>query len=186
MKIEEFEAILEGSAESPRVDFKTSCLWDVKKFAKDILAISNLQDGGFLIVGIEDKTCKRIGIKAEHKASYSIDIMKDQMSPYADPHVNFIVEVQKDRNGTEHIVIKIFEFTDIPVICKKESEDTKAGTIYYRNNNRKVESAAVSNTHDMRNLIELATIKMMQRKISLGFTVSDSTKEKFDEELKGL
>lgn len=102
------------------------------------------------------------------------------------PHVNFTVEVQKDRDGIEYIIIKIFEFTDIPVICKKDCKDTRASTIYYRNSNRRVESAAISNAHDMRNLIELATVKMMQRKTSLGFNVSNSAKAKFDEELSKL
>lgn len=89
MNIEEFEAILEGATESRRIDFKNSCSWDVTKFAKDILAMSNLQDGGYLIIGVEDKSWTRLGIKDEHKKTYSLDIMKDQMASYADPPCEF-------------------------------------------------------------------------------------------------
>ena len=108
------------------------------------------------------------------------------MTAYADPHVNFTVDFQKDRNGIEFLIIKIYEFTDVPVICKKDCKDTKNGTIYYRNSNRRVESAAISNSHDMRNLIELASIKMMRKFTSLGLNITHSTRTKFEEELNNL
>jgi predicted HTH transcriptional regulator len=186
MTTQELEEKLEGAAETQTIEFKGACDWNVISFAKDILALANVQDGGYIIIGVEDGTFKRQGISNHQKMTYNIDIMRDQMTSFADPHVNFTVEFPPDRNDIEYAVIRVFQFEEIPVICRKNSGDTKAGLIYYRNKNRRVESAPVSNSYDMRDIIELATVRMMQRKTELGFRVEQSVKKKLDEELKGL
>jgi predicted HTH transcriptional regulator len=189
MTTQELEELLEGGAETQRIEFKNPCLWDVEIFAKDILALSNVQDGGYIIIGVEETksgTFQRKGITDGQRESFKTDIMRDQMAAFADPHTNFNVEFPKDKNGIEYAVIRVFPFEEIPVICNKDSRDTKKAIIYYRNKNRRVESAPVSNSYDMRDIIKLATIRMMQRKIELGFTVEPSVKKKLDEELEGL
>jgi len=189
MTIEELEAKLEGGTETQTIEFKSACNWDEGAFAKDILAMSNVQDGGFIIVGmkeLDDGSFEREGITEENKASFKIDDMKDQMTKYADPHVNFVVNFAKDRNGKEYAVIRVFQFEEVPVICRKDSTDTKSGVVYYRNKNRRTESAPVSNSYDMRDIIKIATVRMMQRKTELGYTVKPSVKKKLDDELKGL
>ncbi len=186
MTTQELEEKLEGATETQTVEFKNSCDWDVKTFAKDILALSNVQDGGHIIIGVEDGSFNRKGITATQKETYKIDVMKDQMTAFADPHVNFTIDFPKDRDEKEYAVIRVFQFEEVPVICRKDSNDTKAGTLYYRNKNRRAESAPVSNSYDMRDIIQLATIRMMQRKVELGFTVSSSVKKKLDDELNGL
>lgn len=188
MTTDELEEKLEAGRETPNLDFKNRSKWDVKKLAKDILAMSNTQDGGLIIIGVKDQTFERIGITAEEKGTYNEDIMKDQMKKYADPHADFTVNFQKDRNGLEYAIIRVFEFQQIPVICASDSKDTTEGVIYYRNRNKKVESAQISNAYDMRDLIELAAIKMMRRMEKIGFKAktTKSVKEKLDKELNGL
>jgi predicted HTH transcriptional regulator len=175
MNTEELEQHLQGRAESPTLDFKAAMLWDAACFAKDILAFSNVQDGGTIIVGIEDGTFNRQGITETQRKSYKIDIMRDQMTSFADPHVNFSVDFPLDKDGKQYACLRIEPFEEIPVICRKDSVDTRAGVIYYRNKNRRVESAAVSNSYDMREIIEVATVRMMQKKQRVGFSVDSKT-----------
>ncbi len=186
MITEELERVLEGASETRNLDFKGACSWDVKQFAKDMLAFSNVRGGGDIIIGVEDKTFKRQGLSIEQLKSFDFDIMKDQIAPFADPHVHFATFSVSDKAGLQFTVIRVFEFEEIPVICSKDSNDTKQSVIYYRSQEKRPASAAVSNAYDMRDIIELATVKMMQRKKALGFSVEDSTKKKLDAELGGL
>jgi predicted HTH transcriptional regulator len=199
MNTEELELYLQGQAESPTLDFKAAVPWDAASFAKDILAFSNVQDGGRIIIGIEDGTFARQGITDAQRNSYKIDIMRDQITSFADPHVSFSVEFPLDEGGKQYACIRVEPFEEIPVICRKDSADTRAGVIYYRNRNRRVESASVSNSYDMREIIEVATVRMMQKKQRSGFSVGAETvkqqsesealaraRAELDQELKGL
>jgi predicted HTH transcriptional regulator len=192
MTIEELESKLEGGVETQTFEVKGPCDWNVGSLAKDILAISNVQDGGSIVIGIEDGNFNRQGVSATQKASYNLDVMKDQMSPYADPHVNFTVESIRDGTGKEYIIINIFPFEEIPVICRKDSSDTQAGSVYYRNKSGRVQSARVSSSYDMREIITNATVKMMQRLTRMGLNagevieVGTITKRKLNNELEGL
>ena len=172
MTTEELESKLEGGAETQTLDIKAACDWNAESMAKDILAMSNVQDGGYLIVGVEDGTFARQGITPTQRATYNLDTMRDQMAPFADPHVTFIVEFPHDSNGLEYAVIRVFPFDEVPVICRKGSRDTRPGVVYYRNTDARVQSAAVSNAYDMRDIITSATVKMMQRMVAKGFTVN--------------
>ncbi|MFA5087094.1 MAG: ATP-binding protein [Candidatus Paceibacterota bacterium] len=186
MTTEELEAKLEGQTESQNLEFKGDVAWDVKSIIKDVLAMSNLQDGGYIILGINDKSLERIGISSANMETYNYDIMKDQIAPYADPFVDFRLYFPKDKDGKDYVVIRIFPFRQIPTICRKDGADVRAGVIYYRNNNGRPQSAAVSNSNDMRDIIEVATLKMMQKKKEIGFTAEVDDKSKLDKELMGL
>lgn len=189
MTNQDLEALLEAGAESPGLDFKASCAWNAPSFAKDILALSNVQDGGHIIIGVDeaaDGTFTRRGVSPEHRETFNIDVMRDHMTAYADPHVNFSVEFARDSGGLEFIAIKVFPFDEIPVICRKDAEGLRKATIYFRNRNRRVESAAVSNSYDLRDIVERAAVRMMQRMKGLGLAVEPSARKKLDDELKGL
>jgi predicted HTH transcriptional regulator len=186
MTADELEALLEGQAETQSLEFKAGCNWEVTKLAKDILALSNVQDGGFIIIGVEDGTFVRQGVTPEQKNTFNVDIMRDQMAAYADPHVNFSVLYPMDRQGTEYVVIKVSQFDEVPVICRRDSNDTRAGVIYYRNRNRRMESAPVSNSYDLRDIIQLATVRMMQKMRTFGFEAAPTGSDRFDDELGGL
>jgi len=189
MNTKELEALLEGGIETPRIEFKSCCEFHVRTFAKGILAMSNIRDGGYIIVGVrqlEDDSFKREGINDDVKKSFKFDDMKDKLAPFTDPHVEFTVEIVKDRENKEYAVIRIFQFNEIPVICCKTQYDLKEGVIYYRSQKGKVSSAPVSNSFDMRDMITNATIKMMQRVKEYGFTVGESVKGKLDDEIEDV
>ncbi len=188
MNIKELEELLEAGSESQQLDFKGSCAWDVKGFSKDLLAFSNMKGGGYIVIGMkeDDHGFIREGITDNHLASYDRDTMKDQMSAYADPAVDFVVHKISDRTGLKFVVIEIREFINIPIICKKDGTGLTRATIYYRNIDKKPESAPISNSYDLRNLIELVAIKMMRRMKELGYSTKEHEVEKYDKELEGL
>ena len=192
MTTEDLEKLIEAGTETIQVDYKASMAWKVQSFVKDFLAMSNLQDGGWLIIGVkenDDGTYERTGILPEHKSTYIKDTMKDQLSPFTDPYVDFLLDTVSDANKLEYVVIKIEPFKEIPVICKRNGREVREGTIYYRNTNRRVESAAISNSTDMRDLIERAMLKMRYRARNLGYPLSSVTEAEvvmkaLDERLK--
>lgn len=186
MTTEELEAKLEGQTETTTLEFKGDMAWNVQSLAKDILAMSNVQDGGYIIFGIEDGTFTRQGVTATNKATFNFDEMKDQMASFADPFVDFRLEFPQDKDGKNYVVIRVLPFREVPVICRKNGSDVKAGAVYYRNTNGRPQSAAVSSSNDMRDIIEVATVKMMQRKTALGFAVQPGDKQILDNELQGL
>lgn len=171
MTPQELQSKLEGGAETPTLDIKAACDWNVESMAKDILAMSNVQDGGHVIIGVEDGTFTRHGITPAQRATYNIDTMRDQMALYADPRVVFTVSFPEDEDGRVYAVIRVSPFDEVPVICARTGRDTREGVIYYRNSNARVQSAAVSNAYDMRDIITNAAAKMMRRLTGQGFNV---------------
>ncbi len=189
MTTKDLEIYLEAGEETQRVDYKASCMWDVHKFAKDILALTNVQYGGVIIIGVDenqDGTFTRTGIYLAHKSSYKRDEMMDQMSSYADPHVNFSLEAVADSSGIEYLVITVQPFQEIPVICRKNGPDATEAGVYYRNRNKRPQSALVSSSYDMRDIINRAAVILMRQAQEQGFTVNKSTKDKLKKELGEL
>lgn len=188
MTMQEIEGYLEGAGETPQLDFKAACSWSAKFFAPHILAMANTESGGIIVVGVEDKAMARQGVSAEQRISFVLDVMKDQMSSYADPYVDFEVEYPMDRDGKEYVVIKVREFVEVPIICKKggDGTGTHQGAIYHRNNNRRPESAAISNSADMRLLIERAAVRMRKKITRLHEEIIAQDQEPFDQELGDL
>lgn len=189
MDTETLESLLEGGAETQTLDYKASCPWDEPSFAKDILAFSNVRDGGRIIIGVkerDDHSFERQGVQELHRRTFDFEAMRDQISNYADPFVTFTGSFVQDKQGKEYVVIEISPFPEIPVICKKQSNDTKAGVIYYRTLNRRPESAPVSNSYALRDILERGAVKLAQRHRELGLRVESGLDEKLDEELEGL
>lgn len=186
MNTEELENLLEAQSENTTLEFKTDMAWNAQSLAKDILAMSNMPDGGDIVIGVDDETNTRQGVSAANIETFNFDIMKDQISSFSDPFVEFNVYKLKDSQEKDYIVIRVKPFREVPVICRRNGTDVRGGVIYYRNTNGRPQSSQVSNSNDMRDIIELATIRMMRIKNKIGFTVLDSDKEILDNELQEL
>jgi predicted HTH transcriptional regulator len=186
MNTEELEILLEGQSENIILEFKADMAWNVQSLAKDILAMSNMPDGGDIVIGIDDKTNSRQGVSIANIETFNYDIMKDQMSSFADPFVEFNIYFPKDSQDKDYVVIRIKSFREIPIICRRNGTEVRGGVVYYRNTNGRPQSSPISNSNDMRDIIELAAVRMMRRKNKIGFTVLDSDKELLDNELQEL
>lgn len=186
----ELEELIEGGFETPRIEYKGPCDWNINTFAKDILAIANIESGGRIIIGVEEKDIeyKRVGMTKAQVTTFNYDTMRDQFASFASPHVKFSVSYPYDKNGKQYVVIAVNEFDETPVICIKPSEPagTKAPVIYYRNTDKKVESGPISNYHDLHKLLERAATKIRVKWKSLGLSTPDNIEKIQDDELGNL
>lgn len=201
MTTEELEELLQGAQESDSLEFKGAMGWDLG-LVKDILAMANVQDGGRIVIGIEDETLVRQGVSQEQLDSFIPDTMMDRVGTFADPHVSFSVEKVSDTAGLSFVVITVAPFERTPVICARDGvrNELQAGTIYYRSKTGRPKSARIDNANDMRDIIERATIQTMRHFHNLGLEakaidaaapadVTDLAAKMagiFDEELGGL
>jgi predicted HTH transcriptional regulator len=188
MDLPEFESLVEGAEESQSLDFKGPCTWDVTHLAKDILALSNVQDGGYIVVGFEDRTFRRVGVSNELAETFVQETMQDQMAQFADPFVTFAVYNHiVDADGLRFVIIRVSEFSEVPVVCRADSRDVNQGRIYYRSRRRRPESEPVSNSFDMRDILDRAAIKLMAKRKAQGYAVETVAQQKsYDDELGGL
>ncbi|MGO4129664.1 helix-turn-helix domain-containing protein [Inquilinus sp. YAF38] len=186
MDTDELESLLDGAEETDRIEFKAAIDWNKNIFVKDILAMSNIQDGGRIIVGVADQTFARQGLSETQIATYAIDHMRDQIAPFADPLVIFTRHVVEDRNGLKYVVIDVSPFETIPVICRRDGADVHQGTIYFRSRARRPQSARISNYMELRDVIDTAVSRGMRRMRRMGFAAEQEPAYDYDAELGGL
>ncbi|MGV1859979.1 RNA-binding domain-containing protein [Rhizobium rhizogenes] len=170
MTTEELEELLQGAQESDSLEFKGAMGWDAS-LIKDILAMANVQDGGRIVLGIEDKTFVRQGVSQEQLDSFIPDTMMDRVGVFADPHVSFSVDKVPDTAGLHFVVITVAPFERTPVICAKDGgfqNELHNGTIYYRTKTGRPKSARIDSANEMRDIIERAAIQTMRHFQSLG------------------
>ncbi len=137
--------------ETRSLDCKTSFSWDTAdhdakcELVKDILAFLNTQDGGQIVVGVEDDTLEPVGMTDADFTSFDVTKVNDFLHRYTDPQSS--CEVQKlTFSGLKFVVINVLEFKDIPIICKKAANSSKdpsktilkLGGVYTRTRRRRV------------------------------------------------
>ncbi len=188
MTLEEFEQKFEAQAETQNVDFKADMPWIPNDFAKDVLAMTNLRDGGAIIVGVSesDRGFVKQGVSTANLKTYKIDEMRDQLLKFADPAVDIHMQVLES-SGKNFVVINVRPFKDLPVISRKSIEKViTMNTIYYRNSNKRIESAPISNSTDLRELVELAAIRLMQKRKDFGYILSSVVEQGLNQELQTI
>lgn len=180
-------SLINQGYETRNVEYKDSMKWDTAKIkvAKAILGMSNIADGGWIIIGVRklNNHYDPVGITPETENWLDHDKISAYVSRFADPYVEFELAI-KEFNKKKFGVIKVNEFPELPIICKKGhvSGDLKDGKMYTRSR-RMNETSEVINSHDLREIIDLATRKQVLKHLSIvGSPVSKSEKDKFDEE----
>jgi hypothetical protein len=148
---------------------------DTQLFAKvtrAVLSMANRRDGGLVILGVDDSngTLTPVGLSETELESWQqYDHVADALATYADPAISFDLEVH-EHQGRKFVVLVVHEFEDVPVLCKKGYGDGRAmvlrpGACYVRTR-RKPETAEIPTQTEMRDLIDLATEKRLQRFIA--------------------
>lgn len=189
MDIQDFRALF-AFGEQRNIECKASISWAdpvVKaKIVKSILGMSNISNGGFLIIGVEQREGRfdPVGMQKEDISSFIFDEVSAEVSKYADPYTVFKMEIVKD-GEKEFLVFIISEFDSIPVICKRDGrENLKQGGIYTRSR-RIPETCLVQTASDLREILEMATEKGVKKFIETSQKVGVKLPEtNLDEEYK--
>jgi hypothetical protein len=192
--------------ETQAVDFKESAAWEDLKWRviKSLMGMGNLRDGGIIVIGASERnsTWELTGIAAAHLATYDVDIIIAQANAYASLHLDIDVVTVKHENGQTFLAMQSREFTDTPIVCKKNAEVKsqgqtrlvlEEGAVYIRPPGM-ARTTKVTDAQQMHDLLELAAEKRARRILEtaarIGLyppTVADpSAAERFDQELGDL
>lgn len=140
--------------------------WDLRgkeeraKLAKEIMALSNIRDGGTMVIGVR-KDGTPVGVPEETAAKFTQDAVAAAVADYVSPYVELVVSSGHDGSSTSRyfVVIQVKEFAEIPVLCKRDFGDAvRHGAIYTRSR-RIPEATEVRSEAEMRELLEMAVDK---------------------------
>jgi predicted HTH transcriptional regulator len=164
MSESEIETLIKYPNEERYLEFKRSIRWEGDsraKITKSIMALANLRDGGWIIIGKEEQTnrsFRSVGVLQSDYDSFDPDDVKAFVYGQTQPPAIFEV-IKKEYDNKKFILIKVKEFDDIPIICKKGYDDIlHAGKLYVRSKG-KPESIAMPSDAEMREVIEIAIDK---------------------------
>lgn len=197
-----FEDLLEQAfrgelRESRNIEFKRSySLANAEhrhKIVKAVLAFSNVRDGGFMILGVENENGNPVGMLDNDYELLNGDHILAEVNNFADPFVELQLE-KIEREGMKFAIIRVFEFAELPVICKRQGEANLRQGVMYTRGTRIPESVAIPSQTEMREIIELAVDKGIRHfetrrlrqnpQLQLLQQISDTNK--FEDELGGL
>ncbi|MEO6940491.1 MAG: ATP-binding protein [Candidatus Kapaibacterium sp.] len=167
MTTEALRQFLEGRSETTHIDVKAAFAWNGSNkkerlgITKDILAFANKQDGGSIIIGIDD-TLGIEGLSPDQLSTFDVTKVNDFIHKYTDPTHSVSVS-RLNYEGKELVVIEIPEFTLEPIICKVNGNDSEGnqllqeGALYIRTEG--VKSESIKKAQDMRGLLRRASAK---------------------------
>lgn len=191
MTNEQFNDYLALKHETFSVEFKGAGLRkDNPLFGKVVRAaigMSNRHDGGLIIIGVSDHSgiISPVGLTDEQLATWRYDDVASGFASYADLPINFDLDIYESHN-MKFVVLDIHEFTETPIICKKEYRDEsnlnipfdnrkvilRKGAFYIRSKH-KIETVEASSAEEMRELFELAAEKRLQKFVALARSAPD-------------
>lgn len=180
--------------EERNLEYKRSISWNDSltklRIAKSILAMSNIRDGGYIIIGIEEEDGHFIptGMNEDDLVTFNSDDIADFVSTCADPYVRFSLH-NIEFEDKKFLVLQVEEFEKIPVICKKDYGNILHKGVIYTRSRRKPESIAIPSQNEMREILDIAIEKgikeYIERSLRVGTTLTKpSDKEQFNRQLE--
>lgn len=203
-RVKKVGAALEYPKESTNIEFKEDQPWETLqyKIIRIGLSLSNLRDGGLIIVGVSERgtNWSHTGISEQNLVTYeNVDNIIDKINSYSSPSIDPEIFIYLDSLQKKYVVFNFQEFKEIPHICKKEAKINskkilEEGAIYIRPIG-KAKTTKIMDADHMRDIIELAAEKKARkyfettlRLIPLHpeFEISDSASKKFERERGSL
>lgn len=194
MTPEELSTAIALGREQRNTEFKGPGLRSNKPFLakviRAILGMANKPDGGVVVVGVEDDDTRLlpVGLSPAELKTWTYDDLHSSVSNYADPYVDFeVVRIQLD--GKDFVAIKIQEFSDIPVICKRDCGNTlRNGALYVRRRGKN-ETVEIPSHVEMREVIERAAENVARRMLATVSRIGPPTvpsADKYDQEAEDI
>lgn len=186
---------VDAGGEKRNVEFKINYDWSNNKhrakIAKCIMAMSNIKDGGYLIFGVDDKKNGResiVGMERDLYEKLNYDDLIVNVNKYADPPL--ACDMHKfEEEGKCFVVIKIPEFKEIPIVCKKTGEAGLTEGAVFSRSRVKPESSLIRSQLEMRELIDIAIDKGVREfytrvmKSGLKISGAEDIMDEFQEEV---
>jgi predicted HTH transcriptional regulator len=125
MTEDEFVFEIESGVERRHIEYKgPGAITDkqlVGRVTRAILAMTNRQDGGYVIVGVNEVNgvLKAVGLDPADVAAWTRDALADKVAPLVDPSVDFDLE-RRVYKGMTLVVITVREFDETPVFCRAD------------------------------------------------------------------
>ena len=167
---EQLAAIIEVGYEQRAVEFKSAGDRTDRAFfanvARAVLALANQRDGGHVIIGLSEDgvDATASGLTDEQLRQWlAYDDVSDQINAYADPPV--VIQLGHGRlpNGRSVAIVEVSEFSEIPVLSKKDYPQRIVARQLYTRSMAKPDSSAALTQNELREVIALATEKQLAR-----------------------
>ncbi len=200
MFTEDLKAFILKGREERNLEYKSSLDWAdpyaKAKIAKGAMGMANIPDGGVIVIGVENDGTPK-GMAARDFASFDQNKVQESVNDYADPYVELTVTADHLDGYGDFVVIQVQQFVELPVVCKKTgAENLRRGAIYTRSR-RKHETAEVGSQTEMREILERAVTRVVDRRIQwlrergllqapAPYEVTTEHREQFEAELRGL
>jgi hypothetical protein len=93
------------------------------KLAKDVIGLSNRKDGGYLLIGVQDRTLVPVGLTEDQIATWDAAAVNDWLTGFAAPAP--VVQVFRGSLGDGKVLIalRIPPFDEQPLVCTKTVSD---------------------------------------------------------------
>jgi hypothetical protein len=160
----DLDSLIKWGREERHLEYKASLDWTdtatKEKLTKSVLAMANLRDGGHVILGVErqpDDTYDAVGMRDEHLQTFVQDNISAHFAEFADPYIEASL-IKHSLDGKIFVIIRINEFAELPVICKKDGKQLRRGATYIRSR-RIPETVEVPSQVEMREILDLAIEK---------------------------
>jgi hypothetical protein len=133
----QLEDLVFHGREERNLEYKGPVQWadhDVKaRLTKCILALSNIRDGGAIVMGVEqdEESFVAVGLEAAHRDSFKQNEIARYVNNYADPYAEIRVS-RVQLNEKDFVVIQVREFDEVPVVCRRNGIGLREGAIYTR------------------------------------------------------
>jgi len=182
--------------EERNLEYKEHLDWeqgpDQAKLVKAVLGMSNIRDGGVVVIGVkEDGTA--VGMSEEEVRRFTQDAVAAVVSEFAAPYADLTATAGRHPEDESRwfVIVQVKEFDEVPVLCKRDGNGLRKGALYTRGR-RIHETAEVRSEAEMREILEMAVEKGIRafygRIEAAGLRVGSVVehRQQFETQLRGL